>query len=84
MKTTKVCYKVKNLLTSWTSLPHSSLEEAQSDLVRVRDRVGMQEWKSALPTNYVIVKEEVVVNHTIISYQNSPTIVQGLEELVRL
>ena len=79
---TKVCYKVKNLIGNWESSPHSTIEEAQSNLVRLRDRVNMQEWKSAPASNYVIIKEETIVNHTIISYQNSPVVIQGLEELV--
>jgi len=70
MTTTKTTYKVKNLVDGWTSLPHSTLEEAQTDLVRLRDRVGMVEWKTRPPHNYVVVQEEAVTTHTIIRNDN--------------
>lgn len=35
-------------------------------MVRLRDRVGMVEWKTRPPHNYVVVKEDVVTTHTII------------------
>ena len=68
MKTVKytVTYKVKDLIGDWTSLAHKTLEEAQADLVRLRDRVGMVEWKSRPPHNYVVVEEEVVTTHIIV------------------
>lgn len=67
MKTTTITYKVKDLVDNWTSLPHNTLEEAQTDCTRMRDRIGMVEWKSRPPHNYVVVQEEVVVTHTIIN-----------------
>ena len=66
MTITKTTYKVKDLIGNWTSLPHNTLEEAQKDMVRMRDRVGMVEWKSRPPHNYVVVQEDVVTTHTII------------------
>jgi hypothetical protein len=66
MTTTKTTYKVKNLVDGWTSLPHTTLEEAQTDLVRLRDRVGMMEWKTRPPHNYVVVMEVVTTKQTII------------------
>jgi len=66
MNTIKTCFRVKDLIGNWTSLPHASVEEAQTDLVRLRDRVGMPEWKTRPPCNYVVIKEEVVTTHTII------------------
>jgi len=65
--TTKTIYKVKNLIGNWTSLPHNTLEEAQTDMVRLRDRVGMMEWKSRPPHNYIVVKEDVVTTHTVMT-----------------
>lgn len=64
--TTTTHYKVKELLSNWTSLPHDSLETAQNDLIRLRDRVGMMEWKTRPPHNYVVVEETVVTTHRII------------------
>jgi hypothetical protein len=66
MTTTKTNYKVKDLIGNWTSLPHNTLEEAQKDMVRMRDRVGMVEWKTRPSHNYVVVKEDVVTTHTIV------------------
>ena len=43
-----------------------TLEQAQKDLTRMRDRVGMMEWKSRPPHNYVVVQEEIVTTHTIL------------------
>jgi len=59
-------YKVKDLMGGWTSLAHKTIEEAKTDLVRMRDRVGMVEWKSRPPHNYVLVEEQTVIKHTII------------------
>lgn len=66
MHKTETSYRVKDLIGNWTSLPHNSFEEAQTDLVRLRDRVGMPEWKTRPPHNYVVVKEEVITTHTIV------------------
>lgn len=66
MKTTKISFKVKDLIGNWTSLPHDTLEQAQKDLIRMRDREGMMEWKSRPPHNYVVVQEEIVITHTIL------------------
>ena len=67
MTTTKTTYKVKDLIGNWTSLPHNTLEEAQNDMLRLRDRVGMMEWKSRPPHNYIVVKEDVVTTHTVVT-----------------
>lgn len=61
MTTTKTTYKVKDLIGNWTSLPHNTLEEAQTDMVRLRDRVGMMEWKNKPKQSFVLIKEEFVV-----------------------
>jgi hypothetical protein len=59
-------YRVKDLMGGWTSLPHKTIEEGKTDLVRMRDRVGMVEWKTRPPHDYVVVKEEVVTTHSVI------------------
>lgn len=61
-----VVYRVKDLVSNWLSLPFNSKEEAEEDLVRLRDRKGMQLWKTPPPTNYVVVKEETTVKHTVL------------------
>lgn len=66
MHKTVITYRVKDLIGNWTSLPHDTIEEAQADLIRLRDRVGTPEWKTRPPHNYVVVREEVVTTHTII------------------
>jgi hypothetical protein len=63
---TKTTYRVKDMIGGWTSLPHSTIEEGKTDLIRMRDRVGMVEWKSRPPHNYVLVEEQVVTTHTIV------------------
>jgi hypothetical protein len=63
---TNIAYKVKDLMDGWTSLPHKTIEDGKTDLIRLRDRVGMVEWKSRPPHNYVLVEEQVVTTHTII------------------
>lgn len=57
-----VTYKVKDLIGDWTSPAYKTLEEAQADLARTKDRVGMME----CPHNYVVVEEEVVTTHFIV------------------
>jgi len=67
MTTTNTTYKVKELISNWTSCSYDSLEEAQNNLKRLRDRVNMVEWKTRPTHNYVVVQEEVVNTHTVIS-----------------
>ncbi len=66
MKNSTTSYRVKDLIGRWISLPHKTYEEAQTDLVRLRDRVGMMEWKTRPPNNYVVVMEVVTTEQTII------------------
>lgn len=65
-KQIKTAYRVKNLMDGWTSLPHKTIEEGKKDLIRMRDRVGMVEWKSRPTHNYVLVEEQVTIIHTIV------------------
>jgi hypothetical protein len=66
MENSTTSYRVKDLIGNWISLPHKTYEEAQADLVRLRDRVGMMEWKTRPPNNYVVVMEVVTTKQTII------------------
>jgi len=63
---TTTTYRVKDLIGGWTSLPHETIEEGKVDLIRMKDRVGMVEWKSRPPHNYVLIEEQVVTRHTIL------------------
>ena len=65
MVTIKTGYIVKEKLNGWKSFHFDTLEEAQAELLRVRDRAGMVEWKTRPAHEYVVIKQETVITETI-------------------